>query len=293
MERMHLYKMELCEKTMEEASKKAGKPLDFGIIVVQDIADLGFKHTYTPAVNVVKTIAKLDKDHYPEILRKFMLINAPTIFTLFWKIFKPLLDPRTVEKTQIFGRTGYLEELEKEFPRDRLPTIVGGTCKDHGENACMPPGGLFKIDNSALIVESLGNDMSVPIEVVVKARASYTFSVKVDVAYTSIVWEWSVAAYNIGFAVYVDKGQDQKNEVYEFIYHDSTKPHESQVIVTEPGAYVLSWDNSHSRMRSKQIKFQVHMLPPKDEEDVKVAKRTKDKKSKKKKKKKKVVQEDD
>jgi ABC-type glycerol-3-phosphate transport system permease component len=39
--------------------------------------------------------------HYPEVLRKMYIINAPSIFGLFWKIIKPMMDPVTAAKVVI------------------------------------------------------------------------------------------------------------------------------------------------------------------------------------------------
>lgn len=66
-----------------------------------DLQGLGWKQFYQPALNIFKERSKINREHYPEILQKTIVINAPYIFNMFWAIIKPVLDQRTLNKVFI------------------------------------------------------------------------------------------------------------------------------------------------------------------------------------------------
>ena len=38
------------------------------------------------------------QNHYPERLHRFLLLNVPTIFSVFWNAIRPFIDPVTRKK---------------------------------------------------------------------------------------------------------------------------------------------------------------------------------------------------
>ncbi|KAL3460083.1 CRAL-TRIO domain-containing protein [Aspergillus heterothallicus] len=71
----------------------------------------------------VKFIIKCFETYYPECLGFLLIHNAPRVFGGVWKIIKPWMDPRIVEKT-IFTRT--VEDLERYIDRDQIIAELGG-----------------------------------------------------------------------------------------------------------------------------------------------------------------------
>lgn len=55
------------------------------------------------ALDIVAMIAHIDDNYYPAILRKFYLLNAPYVFTVFWNIIKKFLNERTASKFEVLG----------------------------------------------------------------------------------------------------------------------------------------------------------------------------------------------
>jgi hypothetical protein len=53
---------------------------------------------------VTTSTIKMLQDHYPERMGKAYIINAPTIFEMFWAVVYPVLDPVTRSKVE-FVRT--------------------------------------------------------------------------------------------------------------------------------------------------------------------------------------------
>ncbi|KAI9373933.1 CRAL-TRIO domain-containing protein [Aspergillus egyptiacus] len=72
----------------------------------------------------VKFIIRCFETYYPDCLGVLLIHNAPRVFNGVWKIIKPWMDQRIVEKI-VFTRT--VADLEKYIDRDRIPTELGGS----------------------------------------------------------------------------------------------------------------------------------------------------------------------
>lgn len=73
----------------------------------------------------VREASKIGQDYYPERMGKFYIINAPFGFATAFRIFKPFLDPVTVNKIFILGWS-YQADLLKQIPAENLPVRFGG-----------------------------------------------------------------------------------------------------------------------------------------------------------------------
>ncbi|KAL2848377.1 CRAL-TRIO domain-containing protein [Aspergillus pseudoustus] len=88
--------------------------------VLFDMTDFSLANMeYAP----VKFIIKCFEIYYPECLGFLLIHNAPRVFNGVWKIIKPWMDPRIVEKT-VFTRT--VEDLERYIDRDQIIAELGG-----------------------------------------------------------------------------------------------------------------------------------------------------------------------
>ena len=52
---------------------------------------------------VLRTIAKVSSDNYPEVIEKMYLVDVPWIFRSVWAFMRPLIDKRTRERITILG----------------------------------------------------------------------------------------------------------------------------------------------------------------------------------------------
>lgn len=74
------------------------------------------------------------QDNYPEILGHMFIVNAPAIFSLAWRVVRPMLTERTTSKIDIVSGSG-TNELLSLIDADQLPTELGGSCECAG--GCM------------------------------------------------------------------------------------------------------------------------------------------------------------
>eukprot|EP00250_Pteridium_aquilinum_P035811 c9957_g1_i1 orf=357-1187(-) len=73
-------------------------------------------------------LAVLDilQNHYPERLRKLLLLHVPYLFWGAWKVVSPLVDKVTREKIVFVDDKRLKDTLLKEIDEDQLPTKYGG-----------------------------------------------------------------------------------------------------------------------------------------------------------------------
>eukprot|EP00894_Picocystis_sp_ML_P002299 jgi/Pico_ML_1/52816/g3467.t2 len=55
------------------------------------------------ARNLLKNIAAIDSDNYPEMMGRMVIINAPTSFKMVYAVVKTFIDKRTASKIEIYG----------------------------------------------------------------------------------------------------------------------------------------------------------------------------------------------
>lgn len=91
-------------------------------------------------LSYVREASYIGQNYYPERMGKFYLINAPFGFSTAFRLFKPFLDPVTVNKIFILGYS-YQKELLKQIPPQNLPVKFGGVSEVSDAD-----GGLFLAD---------------------------------------------------------------------------------------------------------------------------------------------------
>lgn len=109
----------------------AGRRIEQGISII-DLRGLGFSHCGSQSRHVMREIAKLSQDYFPEMLGAMVVVNAPSVFGPVWSFAKTLLDERTVAKiTLLTSRSMHWREyLAQLVDPDQLPEFLGGTAPD-------------------------------------------------------------------------------------------------------------------------------------------------------------------
>ena len=73
---------------------------------------------------VLRTIAQIDSDNYPESLGKMLIINAPVTFVSVWAIIKGFIDHHTRTKVEVMGHN-YLRRVLEIVPEENFPVYLG------------------------------------------------------------------------------------------------------------------------------------------------------------------------
>lgn len=82
-------------------------------------------------INILKQIAKMSSDYYPEVLHKLFICNAPMVFTGVFTLIKAWLDETTKKKIQVLG-SNYFGKLSECIDDDQIPTFLGGKNETRG-----------------------------------------------------------------------------------------------------------------------------------------------------------------
>ena len=110
----------------------SGRVVECSIAII-DLSGLSFRTvTHSTLKKLMKYLAAINSDHYPESLKKMFIVNTPRVFSLGWSMMKPLLDERTLSKITIYS-DGFTDALLEYIDIEVLPTWLGGRC-DLGED---------------------------------------------------------------------------------------------------------------------------------------------------------------
>lgn len=74
---------------------------------------------------LAKLSSEISTNYYPEIGHKVIIVNAPFVFNMLWKIGKSFLNEKTVKRVAVYG-SGYKKDLLKIVDEEQLPTFLGG-----------------------------------------------------------------------------------------------------------------------------------------------------------------------
>ncbi|CAA3016658.1 phosphatidylinositol phosphatidylcholine transfer SFH6-like isoform X3 [Olea europaea subsp. europaea] len=139
LDRFVKYQVQEFEKTLAVrfpiCSAAANRHIDTSMTIL-DVQGLGIMSLTGPVVEFIKVLQKIDNDNYPETLGRMYIINAGPAFQLIWTIVKPLLDPDTTSKIQVFG-SNYQSELLEAIDASQLPGFLGGSCTCSNEGGCL------------------------------------------------------------------------------------------------------------------------------------------------------------
>eukprot|EP01117_Protostelium_nocturnum_P003498 TRINITY_DN1455_c0_g3_i2.p1 TRINITY_DN1455_c0_g3~~TRINITY_DN1455_c0_g3_i2.p1 ORF type:complete len:294 (+),score=106.87 TRINITY_DN1455_c0_g3_i2:281-1162(+) len=108
-----------------EMLKRSPKPPNIEtVMTIADLKGIGMENL---DMALSKVWSDLLASKYPEGLGICLLVDAPWIFSAFWKVLRGFLDVKTREKFVFISR----EQLKDYVDLDQLPTEYGGTGGDY------------------------------------------------------------------------------------------------------------------------------------------------------------------
>lgn len=123
----HIWEQEhTCALLYSQSLKHQRNISQFCIVV--DIENMALSTVTSEFLFLVKSIASIDQNHYPERMGATYIINCPTVFPMVWNIVKHWLDTKTTSKIKILkGKDEWLPIFQQAFDPDQLPLEYGGT----------------------------------------------------------------------------------------------------------------------------------------------------------------------
>jgi len=248
---------------IKAASIAAGRAID-KTVTVMDLANLSWAtynkpfHQWFSAANSVRETQR------PESLSKVIVINAPSLVaSVLWPITKQALAEKTRQKVQILG-TDYYSALSEIIAPENIPQKLGGEMDDALFEKTVPA--IRDIPESLFIEGKPAEELT---EVTVGRASTLQVDLDVEVAGSTISWEFKTNDYDIGFGVYrkaLGSGRLKKAEMMEVVQDEKkdshVHPEEGSLVVDEAGTYVLRWDNTYSWTRSKTLLYDCNITAP-------------------------------
>ncbi|XP_077540759.1 SEC14-like protein 2 isoform X2 [Haemaphysalis longicornis] len=226
-------------------------------------------------LKVVSTLVdavRMFEDNYPEILEELFVINAPSLFPMVWNIIKPLLTQRTIDKIHIFGKEGWREVFAERWDLDRLPAHWGGRLVGpDGDGRCphlVRPGGVVPDEYRRPAAVTAGDKRRT-----VAAGCVWTLEVPVTRAGSELRWRFNTTTGDVAFAVRYRRdpalgatagknGAARDVVALQRLSFSRHEPHNGSFPCHEVGTYELVFDNSFSWLTSKEVTYDVQLLPP-------------------------------
>ncbi|VDO26405.1 unnamed protein product [Haemonchus placei] len=253
-----LYRMRIAESEARE--KEFGKQL--GTSVIFDLDGLSLSQLDVQAMKVVTTMLAQLQEMFPDVIRKIFVINVPPFIQILWGMVSPCLAKQTQQKIRILGND-WKAILKESIGEDVLYENWGGTRKADTPFGHVRTGGKVPLD---LRYDS-SNDLPADKlqKLVIPARSMEFVPIKVEgsEAGRKITWWWRLDGNDIGFAVYRSAPGQEKvaehNDDYmahpKFRLQTDFVPEDGEILAEEPGVYKFVFDNTHSKLRSKTVKY--------------------------------------
>ncbi|KAG8174651.1 hypothetical protein JTE90_009289, partial [Oedothorax gibbosus] len=187
--------------------------------------------------------------------------NAPSLFSIPYRIVKNFLAPETQEKIEFFSTEGWQEKLLELIDTDVLPAFMGGTRTDPDGNpyckTLVMQMGI--IDGSYYLAQDGDNSLAhVPgVNTLLVPRSSTKrILLRAENVGCVIEWEFEVKAGDIGFGLFLEKTPDERTPVVVLDRVDAKDCVVTGVYNCEKrGNYYAEFDNLYSWIKSKKILY--------------------------------------
>jgi len=230
--KLSIWRSEVMEKIRRKREKETG--MSAGILILIDMQGVGWNHMSSQVIDSFKENATLSANNYPEALRKTIVINAPSFFTMLWNSVSGWLDKRTRDKTSIYG-SEYLKHVLEVVSIDELPSSFGGN------GPALTPGGVYQP------YEKHSDSITIDIP----AGKLYQKDIEIQKE-SKLEWNFKSKHKEIGFAVYKIEGKEKKE-----LFPMTRLVSNSGTLDVEPGQYAIVWDNHFSWTKKKTIDYHI------------------------------------
>ncbi|XP_068937975.1 SEC14-like protein 3 isoform X2 [Petaurus breviceps papuanus] len=251
----------------EAMVRKLGKKIET-IVMIFDCEGLGLKHFWKPLVETYQEFFSLLEENYPERLKFMLIIKATKLFPVGYNLMKPFLSEDTRRKIVVLG-TNWKEGLLKLISPEELPVQFGGTLTDPDGN----PKCVTKINYGGEIPKSMyvRDQVKTQYEHSVQISRGSSHQVEYEILFPGCVlrWQFMSDGADVGFGVFLKTKMGERQRAGEMTevlasqrYNAHMVPEDGSLTCTEPGVYVLRFDNTYSFVHTKKVSFTVEVLLP-------------------------------
>ncbi len=124
---------------------KMGRPELHKLTIIYDISGDQLRFFSPSFVSQLTKRVSLEKNHYPEVVKRAIICNVSSTFSTIWDLFSRLLDEGSRKKVQFYSANQLPHALFEIVAPEQLPSFLGGTLVDEfGNGDChgiISPGG--------------------------------------------------------------------------------------------------------------------------------------------------------
>jgi hypothetical protein len=127
LEKYHVWEQEQCMILCEMQSHKR-KQIVETCVAVLDLENMKISQVTSDFIAMIKSMADVDSNQYPETLGAIYIINAPSAFPFVWRMVKGFLDPAVAAKIFIHSsnKKEWQPVLSELIGLDSIPGNYGG-----------------------------------------------------------------------------------------------------------------------------------------------------------------------
>eukprot|EP00040_Diaphanoeca_grandis_P017051 m.88471 g.88471 ORF g.88471 m.88471 type:complete len:424 (-) comp26201_c0_seq1:52-1323(-) len=220
-------------------------------VILFDMDNVSFSRLTNKVETVIFTnVSNMAAFLYPQLQEKMCAVHAPSWMALAVAIFKKVLPKRVMDKVQMFHSEDALwsnEWTQRMLIRDETPDFLGG----YNTN-------VSDVLQGKLLLPSNPDDLSS--EITVSARSSESITHEVIVAAEVVM-----TICLVGYGVEVDAVFKHGGTTTPLFEQRKIKAEEGPVKIPlmckDVGTLVITFDNNHSKMRSKTVKYFFETTP--------------------------------
>ncbi|XP_067934790.1 retinal-binding protein-like isoform X1 [Watersipora subatra] len=260
LERKKCYDQEVTVQLLRKQSEKLDKTVD-KVTVIMDLDKVGSKQLWKPGLMLYLHLVQMLEDNYPEFVKHLIVVNAPKIFPIFFKICRPLISEDMNKKLRVYG-SNYQSELTKVVSEEELPAFLGGKrLGPGGDRFCtdkIKPGGI--VPESYYLIDSI--ETSEFESATISPGCKLALKVPIDRPNCVIRWEFLTLGKDISFGVNLipENGEKETNLIPVTRVQSHMVPEDGSLTCEKLGTYVIVFDNSYSWTKSKKLQYVVEAL---------------------------------
>ncbi|XP_041456907.1 SEC14-like protein 2 [Lytechinus variegatus] len=261
--KLYIKTLESLQRDVISQTEKLKRQID-GIYYIVDLENLGRHHLWKPGVQFFTDVTQLCEQQYPELLHKVVVVRAPRIFPLAYSIVKPFLSEQTRKKIVVY-KDDFENALLDIIDGDILPKYWGGNMVEDGDPMCPKTVCLAgKVPKEWYMT---GRDLSVEASQMTTKEIARggTLQLTYNTSQCNSVlrYEFRTQEHDLGFGVKRLHDDDTKTPVVKTERHNChLVPETGQLILEDPGTYIVKFDNSFSWARSKKLFYWIELLEP-------------------------------
>ena len=201
-------------------------------------------------------VSNIGKKCYPQLVDKVAMVNAPKWFAGLLKVLKAVLPKSALEKIELFSSTESLWDSDwakQRLKRENMPGFLGGQLPEEELSDELAGKCLERTSLPDVTIKPRGK-VSVPIDITSDGKHQVNYLV-------------SITNRGVTFSiVFVPKGMESRAKEAVTLRSEnkieaSKGPIRDTITVNGPGTVHFKFDNSHSMMREKIVKYLISAKP--------------------------------